>query len=218
MRPFKAFLAGVLVTIFVPLVAALLVFKMGWVSVNADARPGWIERELAEMSLDASVARNAPRTENPVVANDQNLKAAVTLYKDNCAGCHGGSQGPSDFGLSFYPPAPQFVNRKKPFGASDAELFYVTKHGIRLTGMPAFGSESGKAMLKDEEIWSIVRFLKAMHALPPAVAEEWQGHSATPSPQPTSAPASSASPTAEGSGIPAAPSAAPSEAADADND
>ena len=31
------------------------------------------------------------------------------------------------------PPAPQFVNRKRPFGDTDGELFYVIKHGIRLT-------------------------------------------------------------------------------------
>lgn len=206
MRPITAFLTGVLATIFVPIVGALIFFKMGWVAVNADAKPGWLEREVAEMSLDASVARHAPKTENPAPQTEETLKAAVVLYKDNCEGCHGGSQGPSDFGLSFYPPAPQFVNRKKPFGATDGELFYVIKHGIRLTGMPSFGSEIGKPMLKDDEIWALVRFLKALQSLPPAVAEEWRGH---PSTAPSTAPSGEASPLAAPSGT-ASPSAAPS--------
>lgn len=208
MRPITAFLTGVLATIFVPLVGALIFFKMGWVAVNADAKPGWVEREVAEMSLDASVARNAPKAENPAPKTDETLKAAVTLYKDNCAGCHGGSQGPSDFGLSFYPPAPQFVNRKKPFGAPDGELFYVIKHGIRLTGMPAFGSEVGKSLLKDDEIWALVRFMKAMQSLPPAVAEEWRGHPTT---APSAAPSGEASPSVAPSGeVAPSPSASPS--------
>lgn len=37
-----------------------------------------------------------------------------------------------------------------------AELFWVTKNGIRFTGMPAWGSS-----LTDQEIWDIVAFMKA---------------------------------------------------------
>ena len=208
MRPITAFVTGVVVTIAVPLVSALVFFKMGLVAVNADASPGWVERQLAGLSREASIARNAPRTDNPVAATDETLRAAVTLYKDNCAGCHGGSQGPSDFGLAFYPPAPQFVNRKRPFGDTDGELFYVIKHGIRLTGMPAFGGQK-RPLLKDEEIWGLVRFLKTMQSLPPSVAEEWRGHpttapsgtaSASPAPAATesAAPAASGSPAVDG--------------------
>lgn len=201
----KGFIAGVLVTIFVPLVAAFCFFKLGLMAVNADAPPGWLERRIANMSLDAAVHRNAPQQENPIAVNDENLIKGVKLYKENCSGCHGGPDGPSDFGLSFYPPAPQF---KRSFGAPDGNIFYIVKHGVRLTGMPAFGGEM-HTQLKDDQIWTLVRFLKNMQSLPPAAEAAWKA-------QPTPAASPSASPSSSpGAGASASPTAAPSSAATA---
>jgi hypothetical protein len=46
---------------------------------------------------------------------------------------------------------------------SSAELFWIAKNGIRMTGMPAFGSTH-----KDEEIWKVVAFVQRL----PKVSEE----------------------------------------------
>jgi mono/diheme cytochrome c family protein len=51
---------------------------------------------------------------------------------------------------------------------TDSQLFWLIKHGIRNTGMPAWGS-----MLSDEEIWQIVSLLKNSQDLPPSVESEW---------------------------------------------
>jgi hypothetical protein len=59
-----------------------------------------------------------------------------------------------------YPPDPkEFVNDREP-----RELFWVIKNGIKMTAMPSFGA-IGAA---DQEIWSIVAFLKKF----PTVSEE----------------------------------------------
>lgn len=202
----KNFLIGVLVTVLVPLLGALIFFKLGLMAVNADATPGWFEKRIASMSLNAAVARNAPRVENPIPVTDESLKKGMKLYKDNCAGCHGGPDGSSDFGLAFYPAAPQFVKWTHPLGDPDPEVFYIVKHGVRMTGMPSFGSEKSP-MLKDDDIWTLVRFLKAMTALPPAVEQEWKAKPApTPSASPSGSPgpAASGSPAAAASGSPSA--------------
>jgi mono/diheme cytochrome c family protein len=60
------------------------------------------------------------------------------------------------------PPAPSLGSEEDD--TPDGELFWVTKHGIRLTAMPAFGSTH-----TDEEIWKIVAF---MRHLPELTAEE----------------------------------------------
>lgn len=52
---------------------------------------------------------------------------------------------------------------------TDAELFWIIKHGIRNTGMPAWGR-----MLSDEDIWQIVAVLKGLDN-PPAVDAQWKG-------------------------------------------
>jgi hypothetical protein len=44
------------------------------------------------------------------------------------------------------------------------QLFWVVKNGIRMTGMPSFGAIE----VPDQEIWSMVAFIKAL----PSVSEE----------------------------------------------
>ena len=51
---------------------------------------------------------------------------------------------------------------------TDSQIFWLIKHGIRNTGMPAWGR-----MLSDEEIWQIVSLLKNSQDLPPSVEAEW---------------------------------------------
>lgn len=49
---------------------------------------------------------------------------------------------------------------------SEAELFWIIKHGIKMTGMPAWGKIDG-----DDELWSVVAFVKA---LPDTSAERYR--------------------------------------------
>jgi mono/diheme cytochrome c family protein len=59
----------------------------------------------------------------------------------------------------FSPPAPQLINRIPH--DDDAWLFWVTKHGVRMTGMPAWDG-----VLPDDEIWTIITFVKHSDKLP----------------------------------------------------
>lgn len=62
--------------------------------------------------------------------------------------CHGeDGRSPTVTGLSMYPPAPA-LDAAPIQQYSDAELFWITKNGIRLTGMPGFGK-----VYSDEQIW-----------------------------------------------------------------
>ena len=56
------------------------------------------------------------------------------------------------------PDLKEVVDRRSP-----AQLFWVVKNGINMTGMPSFAL----AGAKDEEIWQIVAFLKKL----PSVSE-----------------------------------------------
>ena len=44
---------------------------------------------------------------------------------------------------------------------SDAELFWITKHGIKMSGMPGWADHS------DEELWATVAFLRKLPAMTP---------------------------------------------------
>ena len=119
-------------------------------------------------SLQASVRRRAPQIQNPLANSDDTLIAGGKLYLNDCVGCHGEpGQPPSDFGATFYPPAPQFPSAGTQF--SEAQIFWVAKNGIRLTGMYPQG-----ASYSDSQLWSLAAFIRRARNLPPAVVKSIQ--------------------------------------------
>ena len=73
----------------------------------------------------------------------------------------GSRQGPDRYRHRDYPEPPYLPDVVA--GWSGGELFWIAKNGIRMTGMPAFGSTH-----KDEEIWKVVAFVQRL----PTVTEE----------------------------------------------
>lgn len=166
----RGFIAGVVATIIVLCVGVYVVLKSGLVPANADAKPGGFELWAAGTSLDATLRKNAPRQANPVPLTDANLVSGVTLFGQHCAICHGtaaGDSSASPVAKGLYPAPPQLATdgvEDDPEGVS----YWKIKHGIRLTGMPAWG-----ASLNDRQIWTLALFLKHMDKLPPDAQKAW---------------------------------------------
>jgi thiosulfate dehydrogenase len=167
----RAFLLGVVLTILAAAGGGYAVLRAGLIPANADANPGWLETWAAETSLDATVAREAPKGPNPVPLTDANLIAGIDLYGQHCAICHGTAKGDasaSPIAKGEYPAPPQLATdgvEDDPEGYS----FWKIAHGIRWTGMPAW-----RGTLNDEQIWTLALFLKHMDKLPPAADQAWQ--------------------------------------------
>jgi mono/diheme cytochrome c family protein len=137
------------------IVGAVLVVRLGLVPVNADASPSSLETRIFPMVLRASVAREARQIRPSRPLSDESLAAGHEIYDTLCAQCHGRLDGKAgSLGMSLYPPAPQFPGH--PASYSDPELFWLIKHGIRNTGMPAWGNR-----LADRDIWDLVAFLRS---------------------------------------------------------
>ena len=162
MKKFTAgFFAGAIV-----LVAGMLVYlRLGLLDVRSDAPMPDMMARLLYAGIHASVRRTAPKAQNPLPRTDETLIAGGKLYLNNCVGCHGEpGKPPSDFGATFYPPAPQFPGAGTRY--SESEVFWVAKHGIRRTGMAARGSS-----YSDLQLWSLAAFISHLPNLPPHVLE-----------------------------------------------
>ena len=158
---------GVILALVLLTLVALSFSLLGFVNSDADQFPSRAERWLASRALDASVERRASRDANPVPINDAALIEGMKTYVTACAECHGNlDKKPSAFGAELYPHAPQLLIR--PMHDPEWHIFYVTKHGIRNTGMPAW-----KNLMSDTDIWKVTGFLSRINKLPPAVQEEW---------------------------------------------
>src|SRR5438067_4205466 len=166
------FIGGIVFTLLVIAIGGYIVLKFGMVNIGADQTPSPMERRVAGTALDAYLDKHAEDLKNPIEASDANLLEGMHLYHDNCEGCHGGpKETDAKFGGAFNPHVPQFMKRAPDM--PDNQNFYVTKHGVRLTGMPAWGK-----LFSDDQLWKVTTFLSHMDKLPPAVDQEWRSEAA----------------------------------------
>ena len=164
----KRFLYGGLTALvgasLVVMLIAILIVKLGLVPINADVAPSSLERKILPLAVRASVARRS--SEQPYSAalpTNDDLVAGADIDKGMCAQCHGQlNGGASVLGASFYPPAPQLPGHGTSY--TDAEVFWIVKHGIRNTSMPTW-----RNLLSDENIRQVAAFIKRMDSLPAAV-------------------------------------------------
>jgi mono/diheme cytochrome c family protein len=170
----RGFLYGVVFTIFILVAGIFYYLKSGRMNLQADQTPSAMERKLAMGTVDASTERHAPDKKNPIEPTEQNLAEGARLYMSHCAGCHGiPSNRDSQFGRSFNPPVPQFFSDAPDM--PENQNFYITQHGIRFTGMPAWNST-----LSETQIWMIVMFMSHIEKLPPGALRELEPSGAAP--------------------------------------
>lgn len=164
----KKFAAGFLTGLIAMVIGALGFLRLGLLDVRADVPMSGAATRLLDAGIHASVWRTAPTSESPLPRNEETLIAGGKLYLGDCVGCHGEpGKPPSRFGGSFYPPAPQFPRAGTKF--SEAEIFWIAKHGIRRTGM-AEQAES----YSDEQLWSLAAFISRSPNWPSEVLSEIQ--------------------------------------------
>jgi mono/diheme cytochrome c family protein len=170
----KRFVIGFLTGGLVLALGAIGYLRLGLADVAADAHHSQWATQWTFSSAHATIRRTAPRDlKNPLPASDENLIAGGKLYLNDCVGCHGApGQPPSAFGATFYPPAPQLARDGTTY--SEAQIYWVAKHGIRRTGMSAQGSS-----YSDEHLWLLAALISRITSLPPRVRtslEEGNGH------------------------------------------
>lgn len=164
----KFFILGCLTTLVLIAIAGYFFLYLGLLNFQADQSPSAFETKYAGAALDASMTRHAPDAKNPIPTTEANLLDGTKLYQAHCAVCHGGPADSRSGVLAvFYPRVPQFTMDAPDM--PDNHNFYIIKHGIRWTGMPAWGNQ-----LTDDQIWKLAAFLSQMAKLPPAVDQEWK--------------------------------------------
>jgi hypothetical protein len=167
--PMLRFLGGICILGILAAIAALVFFLGGFYSVAATSDdPGWVNWALIQVR-QASITRHAT-ADPPASFNDAaTVEAGARAFaKHGCTNCHGGpGVAWQKFSEGLNPSPPDLgdvVGHREP-----RELFWVVKHGIKMTGMPSFAS----AGVSDAEIWTIVAFLKKLPSVSKADYQAW---------------------------------------------
>jgi len=166
----KTLLLGIVLGIGAILVAAYFYFSLGYAPVATSAPPMPFEEKMAKMALQARIAKEAP-SNVPLPADEAILVAGALLYRENCAVCHGlKGQAETAIAKGMFPKPPQLFQGHGVTDDPVGETYWKTKNGIRLTGMPGFGSS-----LSDQQLWQVSLLLAHAGKLPPGAEKELSG-------------------------------------------
>lgn len=161
----KKILLGALGALGLGTALAAGLIHAGLVDVAADTPHGPVVHRLVEWARERSIARRAAG----IVPPDDLLNAArigrgAGNYDAMCAGCHlAPGMEDTEIRKGLYPPPPELAD---PAGfvdsaRMDARRFWIVKHGIKASGMPAWG----KGGMDDADVWDIVAFLGVLPTL-----------------------------------------------------
>jgi mono/diheme cytochrome c family protein len=158
----KFWVGVVLGVILFPLLVALVIFS-GRLPAAANDHSMGFEPLLAQAGLPARIAREAPKRDVSSMPT-ADLVAGAGVYQKNCAVCHalpGQQQAP--VGAGMFPQAPQLFSPDGMVTDDEAgETYWKVKNGIRLSGMPSFGS-----VLSEDQMWQVTAIVKRADKLPP---------------------------------------------------
>jgi mono/diheme cytochrome c family protein len=154
------FALGVAASAAAAALAAVVFVGTGLYDIGADDHHLKVVFALIEQLRDRSIARRARDVTVPRLDDAGKISAGARRYAALCAGCHpapGAESAPLRAGM--YPHPPSLAQEAPP---APARAFWIVKHGIKMSAMPAWGRT-----LDDAAIWDVVAFLQKLPDMSP---------------------------------------------------
>ncbi len=189
----KAVVTTLAVALGLGVAGAAVVVYSGAVNVAADS-PHWGPiHSLLETARERSVAARSADIPVPALDDVARIRSGAGNYQAMCVGCHlAPGMASSELSLGLSPTPPNLAER----GAEQpARAFWVIKHGIQASAMPAWGKS-----MEDDYIWDMVAFIRQLPGMDAATYRAWvassDGHSHGGQPAAASQPQAAAAPVA----------------------
>lgn len=154
--------AGIGAVAVIAIGAAILGFVYsGAYDVAADVPHTRLVYWLLDTARDHSVAVRAESVQVPHdLVTPTRISAGAGLYAEMCSGCHlAPGMEKTEIAQGLYPAAPELAQGTD---LTPSEEFWIIKHGIKMTGMAAWGKTHNDAL-----IWDMVAFLQKLPSLSP---------------------------------------------------
>lgn len=159
----------ILKTVFFAAIAAVLLgvggaaafVYSGTYNVAATARHWNVTVRVLETARIRSIkAHSAGITVPPDYDDPAKIASAAAHFSAHCAFCHGSpGVSPGDAAGGMYPRPPDLTNVSRRY--TPAELFWIIKHGIKMSGMPSMADDG------DNLLWATVGFLEKLPRMTP---------------------------------------------------
>src|SRR6266404_5458916 len=152
----RTILATLAITFAVVLIAGAVIVYSGFYDIGATT-PHWgITHWVMETARVRSIKAHAAGITAPSGLDDPaKILIGTEHFAAHCAVCHGAPGVPKgDIARGLNPQPPDLAHASDHYTPS--QLFWVLKHGIKMTGMPSWGDHS------DAELWATVAFLEKL--------------------------------------------------------
>jgi cytochrome c553 len=136
----------------------------GIMPIKASSGHWAITAWFLNFAMRRSVVTHSLGTKPPQLDDPGLVVKGATHYELGCRPCHGGPHLPQPVIAAQMTPHPPHLPPEIPKWEA-AELFYIVKHGVKFTGMPAWPAQQ-----RDDEVWAVVAFLLK---LPKLSADEY---------------------------------------------
>ncbi|WEX07876.1 cytochrome c [Chelativorans sp. AA-79] len=142
-------------------VIGLLVVYTGAYNVAATEEHLSPTRWAFDTTLRSSVESRAEGAAAPENITQEMIAAGGAEYKAACQHCHAGpGVERAEWASGMRPRPPHLTEAAAEWEFQ--EVYWLAKHGIKMTGMPAFGPTHD-----DQTLWSIAAFVKQLPAMTP---------------------------------------------------
>ena len=139
----------------------VVVLYAGWYDISATNQHLAPTYWALDTGMRRSVQRRADRIAVPPLDDERLVARGLAHFRAHCVQCHGApGVAPAPFALGMTPTPASLAYTARAW--RPAELFWVIKYGIKMTGMPAW-----EFRLTDADAWAIVAFLRVLPALSP---------------------------------------------------
>ena len=150
-------------------VAGAIAFLLSGISARPDPSP--FEAAVAGRLRALAIPSSAQNLRNPVSVNDEAIENGMAHWADHCALCHANNgDGQTEIGRGLYPRAPD-MRLPATQELTDGTLFYIIENGVKLTGMPAWGTGTPEG---EQESWKLVHFIRQLPKLTPEQIERME--------------------------------------------
>ena len=142
----------------------------GFYNIGADDHHTKLTLAIIDQLRERSIEVRARSISPLFIADPNRVKHGAERYNTLCAGCHlAPGLTKSDIRAGLYPHPPNLAQEDLK---DSRRAFWIIKHGIKMTGMPAWGKT-----LDDAAIWEVLTFVQRM---PDMTAETYRQMSQRP--------------------------------------
>ncbi|MCF8039088.1 MAG: cytochrome c [Desulfohalobiaceae bacterium] len=157
------YLVTILIVLAVLIAGAFLYAWSGLYNMAA-SKPHWnLTSSFIEMVRDRSIETHSQDIQRPGAGGTELKDTFFSHYHGMCRLCHGApGYRPEEFAMGLYPKPPEMTSGEIQTEFNQVEIYWIVEHGLKLTGMPAFGPSHD-----EEDLWGLAALARAMPGMSP---------------------------------------------------